>query len=265
MKGFASVHPSTEKRLRRCGIKDADVTQGVGNYKLSAGTHKAVGVCQGRAFGSCVDLRMDCIPDRIRFDRLVAAGFAPFRRDWAGNRHWHVVDCTTLKKDGGVIAQPRPLVRVQMLDFCDGLSGLVDHAPIEDAWRPDEQQRIRTRMVIDTETACGVVYVTYGVLPVNCYAYLERGSVRCELRPLVEALGGVVRWEVVDEAGYLRVSHGSKAWHVALTPAQEKLWAWPTWKARIEGSFVRCALRPVAESLGHVVEWDAANLRAVIA
>jgi len=259
MKGFVSVHPSTEKRLRRCGIKDADVTQGVGSATLSAGTHLKVGTCEGRAFGHCVDLRWGSVEDRARFDRLVAAGFAPFRRDWAGNQHWHLVDCTGLKDDSGEVPAPRSLVRVQILDFCDGRSGLVGHAPLDGAWAPDHWQAEAIEADLIDHANCSVVLVRMGDKWVDCYAYLERGTVRCELRPLVEALGGVVRWSNAWAIPCLTVTHDKKTWEAIPLPESIK-----AWRARIEGSFVRCALRPVAENLGHTVEWDPQTLRVVI-
>ena len=267
MKGFASVHPSTEQRLRSCAIFDADVTQGIGSAALSAGTHLKVGTYKGRAFGHCIDLAWESVTTREQFDHLVAADFDPFRRDWAGNQHWHVVDRSGLVADGGKTPAPRPLVRVQLEDFSRGLNGLVGHAPIEKPWCPDFAQRGDAAADLTLGGACAAVIVGVGTRQVDCHAYLERGSVRCEFRPLVEAMGGVVRWVPHDAGARLTVMHNASVWTVDTDTGcagQQKDLIPFEWRARVEGDFVRCALRTVAKALGHTVEWDEKTLRVKI-
>lgn len=194
-KGYKSLHPVTEKLFRELGIPDGAITQGWGYAKASAGFHDPVGDFQGRQWSDCVDLAWDAVGKPLR-DKLVAAGFAVFPRDWPGNQHVHCVQVGLTNDAGECRILPGP--RQQIVDFTRGRSGLAGHGPWEGEWKPTtrEQGRILhqyAQWVPDVVTM--VLRPGGGKCP--CYAWLAGDTVECEVRPLVEALG----WRILDATG----------------------------------------------------------------
>ena len=250
--GYKSVHPDTEARLRDLGVADWQIRQGVGDYHLSAGTHLRIGTCRGREFGSCVDLVFDQYA-RAMFDRLTAAGFAPFMRldaRWAGNRHCHAVDVTPLKDDTGAVPSPHDYVLVQIKDFVLGLNGLKGHAALAGEWAPDEAERKSIATIFHNHESVRPVDVQVrkaggGASAIEVYAFQVEDTTRVELRTLVEKLGGSVDLE----EGRPVISWGDKE----IVPRDE-------WKVAAEGRFTRCNLRPLAEALGFRIEWAEGRL-----
>jgi len=241
VRGYKSLHPWQEKRLRSLGVTDGQVTQGIGSAKASAGTHAPRGAFDGRRWGHCIDLDVD-LASRAFFDRACEAGFLVFVRTgerWRGNEHIHAVDVSRLESDGGGIPEMLPLVASQVVDWTHGKNGLVGHGTLPDAWSPTQDQREDIRRVVSGHEGIKPVAVTYHGRDIPCYAYLFEGSVRCELRPLAEALGAIVMGS--GEGLWLQVGN---AYHGKVG----------AWKVRKEGSFLRCSVRAVAEALGHSVD-----------
>ena len=153
MGGFESVHASTEKRLRACGVTDSMVVQGRGTAPASAGTHVAVGSHGGRRFGHCIDLSFSFKPSRRHFDLLVSQGFAPFLRFWHGKEHWHIIDATGLPEDDGSRPDHLDKVNSQLRDWTHGRNGLAKPGPLPVAWAPTPEQRelIRSTWLAHTD------------------------------------------------------------------------------------------------------------------
>jgi hypothetical protein len=253
VKGFASIHPRTQERLEHLGVKDWHVTQGVGYAAASAGTHKPVGKCAGRAFGHCVDLDYK-LADRTFFDEAAAAAILVFCRDgaaWRGNEHLHCVDISALLDDNGSVPDMRELVQVQAWDWIAGRTGLVGHARERAAWRRTDGQAEFARGVLERDERARVAEVRLlrpgrRALAVDCVAFLVGAETRCELRPMAEALGGQVVWRA-----------GSAS--VLIAGALVDLGAA---RVRLEGQFSRCGLRALCEAMGAAVEaeWVAGRL-----
>ena len=164
-RGFSSIHPDQERRLRAVGLKSSQITQGVGGVSASAGLHVPVGTKGGRRFGWCIDLSVRdkhdakaFRPTRANFDALVAHGFVPFYRSggsWAGNEHYHLVDVAWLKNDAGKVPNHGMLPRSQVEDFLKTppRNGLRGHAPLSKAWSPTKSQQAVIRQIFRTGKA----------------------------------------------------------------------------------------------------------------
>jgi len=134
-------------------------------------------------------------------------------------------------------------VRVQVEDALHGRNGLTSHLPL-DQYKADPEQITMLREVLEGDERLQRVIVP--AIPRPVYAYLQENSVRCELRPLVEGLGGRVLYEPGRPLG---IARGDKE----IVPLPED------WQATHEGNYTRCRLRPVAEWFGKRVTYDAAS------
>jgi hypothetical protein len=179
--GYESVHPKTAAALQELGVTDAQIIQGWGYAAASAGYHDPEGQIDGHAFSSCVDLAYE-LAGQDFVDRLVDAGMCPFVREqgngWSGASHIHCVYVGLTDENGQVTILPGP--RMQIVDFTQGLNGLVGHAPIA-CYPPSADQ----------QAAIGVAYAAWApqvatqvLAPegnaIACYAFLEQEVVRCE-------------------------------------------------------------------------------------
>lgn len=242
--GFDSIHPRMAAALRELGVKDAQITQGWGYAKASAGYHAPEGRTargpEGHPFSSCVDLSFG-LASRSFVDRLMAAGFCPFVREhgkgWSGSSHLHCVYIGARDWQGRVTILPGP--RMQIMDFLRGGNGLVNHEPIV-SYPPSHAQR----------TLLGALYAVWAPsvatrvtdpegVPISCYAFLEREAVRCEARPFLEHFGAEV----------CGMGAGLRAWYqgadIDLTGARPKL----------AGEFTRADVRGLATALRLEVEF----------
>jgi hypothetical protein len=242
-RGYAALHESTEALLAELGIPDEAVSQGWGTaVAASAGFHNPEGKSPGgRRYSSCFDLRWPALTKDLR-DKLVAAGVCVFPRDWPGNQHHHCVQVGLRTKGGRCAILPGP--RVQIRDFIACRTGLVGHRPWVGRWEPTAHERSAilaayTDWVPDVATQVRVA--THGV---PCYAWLEgpktRRVVTCEVRALVEGLGGRVIAGGLNDVG-LRAANGR---NVIVTVYPD---------AYLAGEFLRAPVRPIAEALGYAV------------
>ena len=217
-KGWTSLHPFQEQRLRAIGLNGNQITQGYGYAMASAGSHAPVGAKDGRQFGHCIDLSISYAPNRPHFDALARAGFCPFYRNWPGNYHWHVVDVAWIRNDTGIAPRHLDLPRRQVLDFLatPPRNGLVGHDALPSAWRPTEAQQAYLRRLWETgampdgyATPDPILKVIYppnagaaGVIP--CAPELVNGKLRGNLAEFAEALGFEVVWNAAQRKGYVR-------------------------------------------------------------
>jgi len=218
--------------LQDLGVTDGQVTQGYGNAPASAGFHRSEGYIDGHRYSSCVDLTWGLASEAMK-DHLVAAGFAPFFRQWAGNYHIHCVYVGARDSKGKVAILPGP--RTQIIDFTRGLNGLVNHSALVGKFAPTELQRDTIRTAYETWAphVATKVYSPAGKW-IPCYAFLEDSSVRCEVRAFMAALRVPVVW--VKDVLYATV----QGKNVNLAPARIK----------VEGDFARGNLRSLAELIG---------------
>ncbi len=240
--GFASLHPRQVDTLEELGITSGQVTQGVGNAPASAGYHSPEGENPAdHKYSSCVDLSYS-LADRPLFDRLVAAAWCPFVRDtgsFATNKHIHCI--TVGLRDSADRVRILPGPRMQIIDFCAGRDGLVQHGNLPAKWKPSATQRDFMRAAY-TAWAPGVatkVYAPEGN-QIVCYAFLEGDTIRCEARAFLLYWGALVTWHT----DHLEASLGGKVLDLAKC------------NFRIEGAFTRGDLRPLAEALGLHVKFN---------
>jgi len=252
--GFLSVHPLVEDVLRSVGVTDAQVRQGWGNAVASAGTHAPTGRWNGRVFGRCVDLSWWWPWTKEHFDGLIAGGIFPFRRQlpqWTGSRHIH---CVCLSVLPGEFREWPGWVRVQVEHLFEDLNGLVSERQL-DQWAANADQKSMLRQVMGGDEVLKKVQVYMGPVHsednrIAAYAYLQENSVRCNLRPLVERLGGHILWEPSRPLGIL----------IPGRQGSEELCPLPVgFEATHEGNWTRCRLRPVAEWFRRRVTYDAAT------
>ena len=187
--GFGSIHPKMEMALRDLGIGSDKVTQGWGSAAASAGYHEPVGWVNFHQYSTCVDLSASLGFTAELKSHLVAAGFAPFFRDWAGNRHIHCVYVGDLP----LLAGPKQ----QVMDYTNGLDGLVDHAPIEGVLAPTPTERDIIRNAFATKVPhVAVDVLTPSGARINCYSFVERfrgeDKARCELSAFLSYFGAKV-------------------------------------------------------------------------
>ena len=223
-KGWPSLHPFQEQRLRAIGLSGKQIRQGVATTEgdlthPSKGSHDSVGVREGRRFGHCVDLSISFEPNRANFDRLVKAGFCPFYRGpgWA-SYHWHIVDVAWIKNDAGIVPRHLAIPRGQVQDFLKvpPRNGLIGHAVLAAEWAPTKTQQAYLRSLWEKglmpegyASQEGGVMVIYppdagaaGVIA--CVPELVNGKLRGNLAEFAEALGLEVIWNAAQRKGYVR-------------------------------------------------------------
>ena len=252
-RGYDTLHPIHAAALKQCGVPDWAITQTYGYATASAGYHSPEGKYNGLPFSSCVDLSMKAVtPDLL--NRLVQAAIAPFVRTaetgWRGSAHCHCVGIG-LKSDGGKVAiLPGP--RSQLKDWFVGYNGLANRKPQPawNTWLPSLEQRRDladhyAKWVPDYATG---VYRGGDRLP--CYAWFEstQNTVRCDVRMLVEALGGRVTWSAAASKAQAYDDHGNTL----------KL---PSGKVEVD--YYRANVREIAEGFGYTVKfkWEGAAAR----
>ena len=246
--GYRSLHPYQEAALRKVGITDDLVTQGVGYASASGGTHAEVGHYGRRAWGWCADIAWGWAADwsGAKRDHLLAAGWLPFRRyapQWAGSLHLHLVYAGPLP---GQEAPTPEWVNVQRYDYLHDLNGLVRHAPLTQECRADEDQKAMLRdLMAGHEVLYSVTIAAPNGVPVPCHAFLQENVTRCEVRLLAEALGWSVLYAPTKPLAFRKLHDLGQI--VASTPE---------WHVRYEGDYARCDARALIEGLGRSLAWN---------
>lgn len=90
-RSLKGLDPVASDALRRAGLGEADVSQGLGDAAASAGTHLAE---PGSRYTASVDIRTSGRSSgeiRKIVSDLRAQGFAAWYRNWPGNQHIHAV------------------------------------------------------------------------------------------------------------------------------------------------------------------------------
>lgn len=127
------LHPRADAALRAIRrpvrIDGARISQTIGRFGASAGTHEADGAVSGRPYSGATDLRIGDLDEdevRVLLEQLAAGGFAAWYRDpgsdgWPGDlaRHVHAVYAGCPLKAS---------LRRQVDDFLEGKNGLAGHA-----------------------------------------------------------------------------------------------------------------------------------------
>jgi hypothetical protein len=243
--GYGSVHPRTAALLKELGVTDGQITQGYGKASASAGYHLAEGRTAeppaGHPYSSCVDLDYGLAWEPGFLGRLSMAGIAGFVRDtgsFTDNHHIHCVHPGLRDWDGAVVIHAGP--RTQLIDYIYGRSGLVGHALIQGRWAPTPAQRatIEAAYAAWAPHVATRVYAPDGTW-VPCYAFFELGAVRCEARPLLEALGATVGWD----GQQLVATHEGRTLDLS------------TARLRLAVDFTRGDVRALAEALGYTVKF----------
>ena len=223
-KGWSSLHPFQEERLRALGLFASQITQGVATTDgdlnhPSRGSHDSVGIRDGRRVGHCVDIARSFEPNRANFKHLIQAGFCPF---WRGpgwkTPHWHVVDVAWIRNDAGVVPRHLAIPRDQVQDFLKvpPRNGLVSDLVLPAAWAPTKAQQAYLRKLWENgvmpegyASQEGDVKVIYppdagaaGVVP--CVPELVNGKLRGNLAEFAGALGLEVIWNSAQKKGYVR-------------------------------------------------------------
>ena len=205
--GYKSLHPLTEQALRNLGIKSADVTQGYGNAKASAGYHAIVGACDGRKFSHCVDLTADLIGKETML-KLWEAGFVAFARiqgkGWSGSSHIHMIHLGLTADDGQAHLLNGP--RQQVVDFLKqpALNGLVGHSRLTDYVPPISLQADLRRQYSKWLPDYPTRVLAPGGQQINCYAWLEDGSVTVDVEAFCRWWGKPQGWLGL-EVGYQEI------------------------------------------------------------
>jgi len=232
--GFKSVHPLTEEALRNLGVKSAQVTQGWGSAPASVGFHAAVGTCQGRKYGPCVDLDWE-LADIDFLNRLWEAGFVAFDRcrmtGWSGAEHIHCIHIGLVDDAGHAHLPDGP--RRQVVDFLkqpprDGLAG---HQGLLRGYLPTVAAQAELRKqyagwLPDYPTAV----LAPGGQQITCYAWMDGEAVTAEVTAFCNWWGVTV----AQQTGMVCVNGERKA--VLATT--------------FDGRFYRAPVRAMAELLG---------------
>jgi hypothetical protein len=123
------LHPVASDRLRCAGITAARISQTIGNYSASAGTHLQDGTASGHPYSAATDLSVAGLTDsqvKTLLTKLDQLGFAAFFRrpghdGWPSNlaRHCHIIFAG---------AKMKSILQDQVHDFLAGKNGLVGHA-----------------------------------------------------------------------------------------------------------------------------------------
>lgn len=228
--GYSSIHPIMAKNLKNIGVASEKITQGWGTTVIaSAGFHNPEGWVTDNygkhRYSSCVDLSASLGFTSELKSRLVAAGFCPFFRDWAGNKHIHCVYVGL----STILDGPKS----QIIDYYHGLNGLVGHAPLTGELAPTAAEKKMVQAAFLAMDGHNTVNVIYDGRTINCYAFMGRFPgqpaeiTRCELRPFVEFFGAKIignnklsyKGQILDYSGCRPV---------------------------VEGDFTRVDLRPIA-------------------
>jgi hypothetical protein len=247
--GYETLHPIHAAALKQCGVPDWAITQTYGYATASAGYHSPEGKCNGLPFSSCLDLSMKAVtPDLL--NRLVQAGIAPFVRTsetgWSGSAHCHCVGIGLTSDGGKVTILPGP--RSQLKDWCAGYNGLAHRAP-QPRWQ-GWLQTVAQRQDLAAHYSAWVPDYATGVyrggdrLP--CYAWFEspQNTVRCDVRMLVEALGGRVTWNAAAGRAQAYDDHGN---------------ALKLPSGKVEVDYYRANIREVAEAFGFDLRFEMIN------
>jgi len=120
------LHPTASDRLRCAGITAARITQTIGSYGPSAGTHLQDGTVGGQPYSAATDLSVIGLTDaqvKVLVAKLDTLGFAAFFRNpghdgWSGARHIHAVFAGAKMKSS---------LQSQIADFLAGKNGLASH------------------------------------------------------------------------------------------------------------------------------------------
>ncbi len=122
------IHPVASDRLRCAGITATRITQTIGSFAASAGTHAQDGTVDGAPYSAATDLSVKGLTDsqvKTLIAKLDALGFAAFFRNpgydgWPSSeaRHVHVVFAGAKMKSS---------LRAQIADFLAGKNGLASH------------------------------------------------------------------------------------------------------------------------------------------
>ena len=233
MNGYKSLHPLTEQVLRNLGIKSADVSQGWGSAKASAGYHAPVGTCDGRKYSTCFDLRGHLIGKDTMY-RLWESGCVAFARihgnGWTGDSHIHAVHLGITDDDGHAHILSGP--RAQVVDFLKDppRSGLVGHALMQGIIPPASlQAELRQQYAAWLpDYPCRVL--APGGQQINCYAWLEGGQVTVETDSFCRWWGKDAGW-FGETIGYGHITERGGKW-------------------TSDGRFVRATVRQLAELMG---------------
>ena len=230
---FTSTHPLTEQVLRHLGVKSSQVTQGWGSATASAGYHAPVGVAGGRKFSHCVDLSA-ALASRQFMLRLEEAGFVPFARtnaSWAGNEHIHAIHLGLLADDGHPHLLSGP--RAQIVDFLKQppRNGLKGHSRLTTYPPPVMLQAELRKQYAAWLPDYPVSVLAPGTQQINCYAWLEGGTVTVE----VEAF---CRWWGKTSSIF--------TWGPDIIAAGGQ-WSF-------DGRFYRASVRQLAQKIGLVVD-----------
>ena len=246
--GFSSLHRFQEESLRKLGITDAQITQGVGYSSASGGTHARVGTYRDRDFGICADASWGWAADwtPAKRDHLIGAGWLPFRRyrpQWTGDTHLHLLYAAPLPGQD----RPRPeWCTVQIYDYMHDLNGLVSHRSLPSECRADEDQKVMLAQVMEgREYLRTVTVLATNSVPIPCYAFLQENVTRCEVRLLAEALGWSVLYAPTKPLAFRK-----------LHDLGQIVMSTPEWHVRYEGDYARCDARALIEGLGRSLAWN---------
>jgi len=120
--------PAASDHLRCVGITADKISQTIGNYAASAGTHAQDGTIDGYAYSAATDLSVKTLTNaqvKVLVDNLATHGFAAFFRDpgkdgWPASeaRHIHAIY---------VDVKMKASLRAQVKDWLAGLNGLASH------------------------------------------------------------------------------------------------------------------------------------------
>ena len=254
--GFDTMHPTAAKALKeafdKIGGSEEDIRQTWGTTVIaSAGFHDPESTIDGHPFSSCVDLSWR-LASRETKNRLVESGFVPFFRhtgSFYNNRHIHAVYQGLRDDNGNVTILPGP--REQLIDGQRNLNGLVGHDSIESeyAFSSDELQLLKhnySAWVPDLATA--VISPDGG--NIDCYAFIESDTVRCDLRPFYTFWDVKIAWDPTK--GVTCFQDGKP---VDMSHADLKL----------EGNeFTRGSVRGLAEAIGLKVNFEQHDHYAVV-
>ncbi len=175
-------------------------------------------------------------PDLARYLGLSPEVLRAVASGWAKSAHIHCVTIGLRDDQGRVTILSGP--RSQIKDFIAGRNGLVGHAKLKGPWVPTAAQRAELEGNYEAWAPDLATGVWLGADRIPCYAWLERGAVRCDVRMLVTGLGGKVKW-----------NDNTKTPHAFDRQGQE----FPLLTGAIEVGYWRANVREVAEAMGYPV------------
>lgn len=246
-RGLSNCHPVTREALETLGVVDSQVTQAYGNAAASAGFHLAEGEYQGKKYSSCVDLSWQLATVDF-FHRMAEAGFAVFYRDWHGNRHIHAVHIGLTDDSGTCRIKSGP--RQQIIDWCAGLDGLVNHKVLTGPFKPTKAEResLRKQYAAWVPDYATTVRSPEGKA-IRCYAFLESGTVQCDINAFL------AWWGYSWDGGADKILGNGKSISV---PNGHPVMA--------GGHWLRGPIRPFAEAIGLTpsFEWAADKTSCIV-